>query len=102
MENEDYKLHEDNQQVSLLNEAIEDGNGFYCYTTLTSCKHLSRRFIHSANAYFYQCHSDVEMDGCPKTENQGIADAACFSSPFAFVMGEDNNDEEDSNGRVER
>lgn len=94
MEDESYKEHEDNLQGKLLEEGIDEEMGFYCYTTLTSCKYLSRRFIHSANAYFYQCHSDIEMDGCPKLGNEGIADVACFSSPFGFdAIGEDNNDD---------
>jgi len=95
VENEDYKLHEDNLQEKLLGEAVDGEQGFYCYTTLTSCKYLSRRFIHSANAYFYECHSDVDMDGCPKTANEGIADVSCFSSPFSFSIGGDNNDDGD-------
>lgn len=87
--NEDYKIHEDNEQQKYLEEAVYSDNGFGAYTTLTSCKHLSRRFIHSANAYFYQCHSDVEMDGCPKEENRSVADLRCFSCPFSFETGED-------------
>ena len=91
MENRDYKAHEDHMQPQYLEEWA--GEEDEATVILTSCKYLSRRFLHSTNSYSYTCHSDVDFDGCPKTANEGIADIACFNSPFSFDAGEDNNDD---------
>jgi hypothetical protein len=79
--------NEDHQQISFL-RGMKEGE-------ISSCKYLSRKFIHSANAYFYSCSSDVDMDGCPKLNNEGIGDVGCFKFPTSFILGEDNNDDGD-------
>ena len=95
MEGEDYKISEDRKQQQYLElyggEYIKEG---YRFHILTSCRHLSRRFIHSENRYAYMCATD-EVDICPKVGDRGIANKTCLTDPFSVLCTYDNTDEGD-------
>lgn len=94
--NQEYKLSEDHRQTQYLNDWGTDvaDNGYTMYSGLRSCKFLARRFIHSANEYWYGCEID-EVDGCPKANDRGVANKSCLTEPYEpfFGYGADNSDQ---------
>ena len=86
---EDYKEHEDNKQERYLDYFSGNSNEM-----LTSCRHLSRRMLHSWNWYSYTCEANEE-DGCPKAGSgrKWIADKSCFCDPYSIRLGSDNSDD---------
>ncbi len=91
---EDYKKSEDNKQEQYLDHFNKNSNEM-----LTSCRHLSRRMLHSWNRYSYTCEAD-DADGCPKGGGgrKGVADKSCLCDPYdmsPWTLSGDNNEQDD-------
>ena len=96
MAGENYKIAEDKKQEQYLElyggSYTKDG---YVFHILTSCRHLSRRFIHSENRYAYLCACD-EVEVCPKSSERGKATKSCLTDPYTVLSRFSNDDEGDA------
>lgn len=91
MVEEDYKIQEDTMQSKYL----EDIDADPLHHALSSCRHLSRRFIHSANQYCYQCAIE-DVEACNKPNDKGVANKSCLTEPYTVIVRRASNNDDDS------
>lgn len=74
------------RQDQLLEEygSVSVQNGMSCHC-LTSCQWLDRRFVHSENAFIYDC-GNPEGE-CHKTGDRGVANKSCLTDPYDVSGG---------------